>query len=105
MAYEVDYELILCIVNSGFAEGVMKVARDAGAKGGTILNGHGTANQIVESKFALDYEPEKDILMIIVPSKIKDNVMLEINKVYNLSSDSKGITFSLPITHAIGLTL
>ncbi len=104
MAFETDKQLIICIVNNGFAEGVMHVAREAGAKGGTILNGHGTANQISEKLFQIStIDPEKEIIMIVVPSEIKDDVMMAINKEYNLTSESKGITFSIPITHAIGL--
>ena len=103
MAYEVNFELIVCIVNSGFSDSVMDVAREAGAKGGTILNGHGTANQLSEQLFQLSFEPEKEIILIIVPKKIKDDVMLAINKTFNLSTESKGITFSVPVTHAIGI--
>ena len=103
MAYEVDLQLVVCIVNSGFSEGVMEAAREAGAKGGTIIQGHGTANQISEQLLQIAIEPEKEIVLIVVPSKIKDDVMFSINKKYNLSTQSKGITFSLPVTHAIGL--
>ena len=43
-----DYELIVCIVNSGFAEEVMSAARECGARGGTIINARGTARQEAE---------------------------------------------------------
>lgn len=33
-----NYEVIFAIVNAGFAEDVMDVARENGARGGTILN-------------------------------------------------------------------
>ena len=43
-----NHELIMCIVNTGFSETVMEAAKDAGARGGTILNGRGTANKEAE---------------------------------------------------------
>ena len=40
-----NHEVIFCIVNTGFSETVMEAAKDAGARGGTILNARGTANK------------------------------------------------------------
>ena len=42
-----NHEVIFCIVNTGFSETVMEAAKDAGARGGTILNARGTANKEV----------------------------------------------------------
>ena len=98
-----NHEMIFCIINSGFAESVMDAARAAGATGGTIISGHGTANQIAEELHQITIQPEKEIVMIIVPSEIKDKVMTSINNSNNLMSESSGITFSLPLTHVIGI--
>ena len=46
-----NHEVIFCIVNTGFSETVMEAAKDAGARGGTILNARGTANKEAESFF------------------------------------------------------
>ena len=40
-----NHEVIFAIVNSGFAEDVMDVAREQGARGGTILSGRGVARE------------------------------------------------------------
>lgn len=40
-----NHEVIFAIVNSGFAEDVMEVAREQGVKGGTILNARGVARE------------------------------------------------------------
>ena len=39
------YELIVSIVNAGFSEAVMEAAKEAGARGGTVIHGRGTANK------------------------------------------------------------
>ena len=40
-----NHEVIFAIVNSGFAEDVMDVAREQGVRGGTILNARGVVNE------------------------------------------------------------
>ena len=97
------YEMIFCIVNAGFALTVMEAARKAGAKGGTILRARGTANPEAEEFYQISIQPDKEILWLIVPAKIKDEVMHKIYQDAGLAAKSKGIAFSLPVTHAVGL--
>ena len=40
-----NYEVIFAIVNAGFVEDVMDVARENGARGGTILNARGVVKE------------------------------------------------------------
>ena len=40
-----NYEVIFAIVNAGFAEDVMDVTRENGARGGTILNARGVVKE------------------------------------------------------------
>ena len=100
---ENKYEMIFCVINAGFSESVMDAARSAGATGGTILSAHGTANQLAEELYQITIQPEKEVVMIIVPSNIKDKVMTAINNSNNLMTDSSGIIFSLPVSKTIGL--
>ena len=46
---EQSYELVFCVINAGFSETVMTAARKAGAGGGTILKGRGTAGRAAEA--------------------------------------------------------
>jgi nitrogen regulatory protein PII len=97
------YELIFCIVNAGFALEVMEAAKKAGATGGTIIRGRGTANPEAEEFYQIAIQPDKEILWLIVPKEIKDDVMHRIYQDAGLASNSKGIAFSVPVTHAVGL--
>ena len=38
-----NHEVIFAIVNAGYAEDAMAVAREEGARGGTIISGRGVA--------------------------------------------------------------
>lgn len=97
------YEMIFCIVNAGFAVEAMEAAKKAGANGGTILRARGTANPEAEEFFNISIQPDKEILWLIVPKEIKDDVMHRLYQDAGLNSKSKGIAFSLPVTHAVGL--
>lgn len=99
-----SHELILCIVNDGFSEIVMEAAKDAGARGGTILNARGTANKEAESFFKIAIQPEKEVVMILVDSGIKDAVLHALYQKAGLDTMGQGIAFSLPVDNVVGLT-
>ncbi|MBQ7679115.1 MAG: P-II family nitrogen regulator [Butyrivibrio sp.] len=99
-----DYELIMCIINAGFSQNVMKAATKAGARGGTIIHGRGTADPEAEQFFHLAVSPDKEVLLILVDSARKDGILRAINHAAGLEQESQGIAFSLPVDQAVGLT-
>lgn len=100
---EQKYELVFCVINAGFAETVMTAARKAGAGGGTFLKGRGTAGREAEEFFNIKIQPEKEIVMLLVPVEIKDAVLRSIYDSAGLDRESHGIAFSLPVERTIGL--
>lgn len=98
------YELILCIVNEGYSESVMEAAKAVGATGGTILHARGTANKEAEKFFRITVQPEKEIVMILVPISIKEDVLHALYKAVGLNTPGQGIAFSMPVDNVIGLT-
>ncbi len=99
------HELILCIVNEGFSEAVMDAAKEVGARGGTILHARGTANMEAEEFFKITIQPEKEMVMIIVPSKIKEDVLHALYKAVGLKTPGQGIAFSMPVDDVVGLSV
>ena len=100
---EKKYEVIFSIINAGFSDDVMFAARKAGAIGGTILKGRGTAPLEAEEVFKIKVQPEKEIVMLLVPHEIKDDVLREIYRSAGPDSDSQGFTFSMPVDRTLGL--
>ena len=98
------YEMILCVVNAGFSDEVMDAAREAGARGGTVMHARGTANKEAEAFFSITIQPDKDVVMLLVPASIKDDVLHAIYQSAGLKSEGQGIAFSLPVNKAVGLT-
>lgn len=98
-----NYEVILAIVDEGFADDVMDVAREQGARGGTIINARGVARADAAEFFGITVHAEKEIVMIVVPKKIKDNILNAIYKEMGMAKKAKGIAFSMPITDILGI--
>ncbi|HCE34668.1 MAG TPA: transcriptional regulator [Clostridiales bacterium] len=99
-----EHELIVCIVNAGFAEQVMDAARSVGAGGGTVIHAKGTANKEAEALFRITVQPEKEMVMILVPQKLKEDVLHALYKSVGLNTPGQGIAFSLPVDEVVGLS-
>ena len=97
------HEAIFCIVNAGYSESVMDVAKKLGAKGGTVINARGTASKEAETFFGISVQPEKEIVMILVNAKLKDDLLHALYKEVGLDSPGQGIAFSLPVDAAVGI--
>ncbi len=99
-----EYEMICCIVNSGFSELVMEQSRECGASGGTIISARGTARKEAEKAFNIVIHPEKEIVLILVPKAIKESLLHALYKTVGLNTPGQGIAFSLPVDDVVGLT-
>jgi nitrogen regulatory protein PII len=98
-----NYEVVMVIVNDGFTDLVMDAAKKAGARGGTILAARGTGNKDIEKFFGVVITPEKQIVMILVPKKIKDQVIANIYKEVGINTKGQGIAFSMPASDVVGI--
>lgn len=98
-----EHEVIFAIVNSGYADEVMDVAREKGVRGGTILNARGVVKEDAAAFFGITLHADKEILMMVVDKAIRDDVLNAIYKELEMSKKSKGIAFSLPVSDVAGL--
>ena len=98
-----NHEVIFAIVNSGYAEEAMEVAREQGVRGGTILGGRGVAREKEAAFFGISIHAEKEILMMVVEKEIRDNVLNALYKQMGMDKKAQGITFSLPVSDVAGL--
>ena len=98
-----NHEVIFAIVNSGYAEDVMAVARENGARGGTILNGRGVIDENAAAFFNITLNADKEILMMVVEKAQRDPILNAIYKALDMGKKGKGVAFSLPVTDVVGL--
>ncbi len=97
------YEAIICVVNNGYTDLVMESAKKAGARGGTIISGRGTGNKDIEQFFGVVVTPEKEIVLILVPKSIRDNVLQAVNIGAGMNTKGQGIAFTLPVNDVVGI--
>ena len=100
---DTKYEMIFCIINSGFSETVMDAAREAGARGGTVVRARGTAGKEAEELFSITIHPDKEVVLILVPAEIKDDVMTAIYRSAGMNAAGQGIAFSVSVNRTVGL--
>ena len=105
MPVKEKFEVIVVIVNEGHSDKVMDAARDAGARGGTIVHARGSGNKDIEKKYGIVITPQKEMLYILVTEKIRDAVMANINKAVGLDTLGQGIIFSLPVENVSGIKI
>lgn len=98
-----NHEVIFVIVNSGFAEEAMDVAREQGVRGGTIINARGVAREKEATFFGIKIHAEKEILMMVVDKDIRDNVLNALYTRMGMANKAQGIAFSLPVSDVAGL--
>ncbi len=98
-----NHEVIFAIVNSGYADDVMEIAKENGARGGTILNARGVAGQEAAAFFGITLHQEKEILMMVVEKSIRDDILNAIYKQMGMAKKAQGIAFSLPVSDVAGL--
>ena len=98
------HEAIFCIVNAGYSDAVMETARTLGAGGGTVINARGTANSEAEKLYEITIQPEKEIVMILVPTELKDTILTALYRSVGLNTPGQGIAFSMPVDAVVGLS-
>ena len=98
-----NHEVIFAIVNSGYADEAMEIAREEGARGGTILNARGVAREKEAAFFGITIHAEKEILMLVVDKSIRDNILNALYKRMGMDKKAQGIAFSLPVSDVTGL--
>lgn len=98
-----NHEVIFAIVNAGYAEDVVDVAREHGARGGTVLNARGVVKEDAARFFGITVHADKEILMMVVEKDIRDRVLNAIYKELGMAKKAKGIVFSLPVSDVAGL--
>ncbi len=97
------YQLITIIVDKGKAEQVIDAATQAGATGGTIINARGSGIHETSKIFAMDIEPEKEIIIILEKGEKIDLIVDKINSELKMDLPGNGILFTQNVNKAFGI--
>ena len=99
----IKHDLILTIVNRGFADEIMTAAKKAGAFGGTVVNARGTGTNELQEFFGALIQPEKELVMILTEREKRNQIMTAICKDAGIDKEGMGISFSLPVDAVAGI--
>lgn len=91
--------LIMITVNQGFTDEVMSTAKEAGARGGTVVRGRWVMTDEIEQMKGLTLREEKEIILIVVPREIRNSVMEAVNTHHGLQSETGAVICSLGVEH------
>lgn len=97
------YKKLTVIVDRGMGEDVMDIARKAGVKGGTIMHGRAAGAEYTEKLFGIEIEPEKELVLILVPDELVSRVVNTLYEELQLDEPGKGILFVEPVLEVRGL--
>jgi nitrogen regulatory protein PII len=103
MNTEIKHDLIVSVVNQGYSDEFMTVAREAGAGGGTVINARGLAHKGPVKFFGVSVQDEKEIIIIIAGRERKAAIMQAVSQAYGITTAAAGIIFSLPVDEVMSL--
>ncbi len=94
-----DLVMIQVICENGYADDIMDAARRQGAKGGTVIKGHGTAREDDTRFFGYPITAEKEVLVIVEEKNKAEKIIQAIDNLPFLKQKGKAVIFSLPVSH------
>lgn len=97
------FDCIVTIVDKGRSDVIVKASKKAGAEGGTVLYGRGTGVREMKSILGIAIEPEKEIIITLVPEAISRTVLAAIVDAGQLEKPGAGIAFILPVKGVAGI--
>lgn len=105
-SYLMSFSAVHVIVPKDKQEEALIAARDAGARGVTIMSAHGMGLEQMENFYNRLYSEETDAnLMFITQTKNVDKIIKEIITRLDITGEGRGLTFAYPVSHIKGLRL
>jgi hypothetical protein len=101
----INNDLIIAVINHGYSDDFMTVAREAGATGGTVINARGLAHEGPVKFFGVSVQDEKEIVIVLTTREKKLPIMQAVSLSCGIASKAEGLIFSLPVDSVMGLNL
>lgn len=96
-------ELIVCIIEQGESDIVVKAALEKGANGATIFHARGTGvRQKLSPVIASFIEPEKEIIIIVTKADQTEEIFNAMVSVGEFYSPGKGFIYVQKVEKAVG---
>jgi nitrogen regulatory protein P-II 1 len=103
MTDKIRFKLLVAIVSQGRCSPLVEAAKAAGAEGATIVRGRGTGVHEGAKFLGLPIEPEKDVMLVLVPVGVAEEVLDAMVTAGQLDQPGKGIVFMLDVPRVAGI--
>ena len=97
------YSLIVTIAEKGCVDMVMDAAREAGARGGTVIHAKGTAGRMAKF-FGLTIAEEKEMIYIVTGKDSEEAIVRSIIDRAGPETEAKAVAFALPVERIAGFS-
>ena len=101
MEAKTDYSLILVSVNQGHTDDVMDTARQAGARGGTVIRARWAGPEDTSQFYGISLQSEKEIIAIVAAGDLRNAIMEMINKKHGLKTEAAAMVCSVGLEHYV----
>ncbi len=101
MEVRLNMKALYVITNAGYADDVVDIARKAGAKGATIINGRGKT-KVQEKILGINADTEIETIICLVDEETANKAMELISKEAGQGTPANCISFIVPIDKMIG---
>jgi nitrogen regulatory protein PII len=99
------FKLIIALVEDTVTDEVVNAAREAGAKGSTVINSaRGEGVNKSKTFFGLNLETQRDMVLLLVEEHLARAILETIANVCHFDEQAgKGIAFQIDVEDAIGV--
>ncbi|NLC44206.1 MAG: DUF1538 domain-containing protein, partial [Clostridiales bacterium] len=97
-------DCVMVVVNRGYADNVIEVARQSGATGATIIRGRGTDELHERVKLPLinvELQPEKEVIWLVMSSNISEHIADNLLENTQLEHDGEVAVYISPTVTAM----
>ena len=93
---------LFIIVNAGFADEVITIARENGVRGATILNSRGEGIHH-ESILGITVDTEKEMILCVTDENTAEMAMSAVKEKAGVKTPAHSICFTMPVENVIGI--
>lgn len=89
--------MMIATVPMGYADKLIKAAKEAGAPGATTLRARGADHSAGEGLFSLRIEQEEEMVLIVAEEDITNAICAKIHDEFDKNSKRSGSIYILPV--------
>lgn len=95
---------LFIIINAGYADEIMNLLRETGARGATILNSRGEGLRH-ESFMGITIDSEKEMILSVVDEDTAERAMMSIKEKMGMQTSVRGTCFTMPVDKLVGINI